>query len=312
MRLRLLICTLIGLASGFLCWAILDRNHQDAGDFRWAIRVAEALLHHQNPYTTPLQRYPVTAGFFALPFVHLRMEVAGGIFFGLSSSLLAFGLTRRGYASLFVFLAFPYWSSLITAQWAPLIMAGAFFPILMTTVLVKPQTAIPVAATHLTWKGVAGCVILFVASLAIMPGWPRLWLGQFHYYENYVPLFVFPGPVLLLALASRQDLDAGLLLTAAIMPQRWFYDAFILWLIPKTRRELLATAFLSWVPALLRLYHKPADMTEVGRWSLLWIYLPMLFVLLLRIPRDFSDAAQSESDGVLRSPTDPPSMLDAH
>lgn len=284
MRMRLLIAALIGLAAGVLCWAILYRNHQEAGDFRWAIRQAQALLHRENPYTTPLQRYPLPAAFFALPFVRLPIEVAGGLFFGISSAILAFGLTRQGYTGLFIFLAFPYWSSLLTAQWTPLIMAMAFFPVLIVTVLVKPQNAIPVAISHITWRGVVACLILLAASLLAMPGWPRHWLGQTSYYEHFVPFLVFPGPVLCLAMVRREDPDMALLLIAALMPQRWFYDTFILWLIPKTRQEILATAFLSWVPALLRWYSTPRSMTQVGQWAVLWIYLPMLFVLLLRLP----------------------------
>jgi len=284
MRMRLLIAALIGLVAGVLCWAILYRNHQEAGDFRWAMRAAQALLHRQNPYTTPLQRYPLHAAFFALPFVRMPMEVAGGLFFGISSAILAFGLTRQSYTRLFIFLAFPYWSSLLTAQWTPLVMGMAFFPLLIVTLLAKPQNAIPVAISHITWRGVVGGLVLLAASLLVMPHWPQSWLGQMSYYEHFVPFLVFPGPVLCLAIARREDPDTALLLVAALMPQRWFYDTFILWLIPKTRQEILATVFLSWVPALIRWYTTPTSMTQVGRWAVLWIYLPMLFVLLLRLP----------------------------
>ena len=55
--------------------------------------------------------------------------------------------------------------------------------------------------------------------------------GQAHNYEHFIPLLVFPGPLLLLALLRYRDRDAWLLLLAALMPQRWFFDAFTLWLI---------------------------------------------------------------------------------
>jgi len=71
-------------------------------------------------------------------------------------------------------------------------------------------------------------------------------------------------------------------LLAAIMPQRWFFDAFILWLIPKTRREILATVFFSYGAGIWRWYHAPHSFTEVGRWTVLFIYLPMLGVVLWR------------------------------
>jgi hypothetical protein len=78
------------------------------------------------------------------------------------------------------------------------------------------------------------------------------------------------------------DPDTPLFLLTALMPQRWFYDPFILWLIPKTRKEILWTAFLSWGAGLWRWYHIPHSFVEVGRYSVIFIYLPMLAVILLR------------------------------
>src|SRR6266568_394699 len=69
-----------------------------------------------------------------------------------------------------------------------------------------------------------------------------------------------------------------------IMPQRWFFDAFILWLIPKTRREILFTAVFSWGAGIWRWYQFPHSFSQVGRWAVLLIYLPMLVVILARTP----------------------------
>src|ERR1700724_2988491 len=102
MRLRILISLMIGFASGIYCCFLLSHFHQGAGDFRWAIAAAQALLGHQNPYADPQQLYPLPAGFFGLPFVKLRLSVAGGMFYGISSALLAFGLTRHGYHRLLI------------------------------------------------------------------------------------------------------------------------------------------------------------------------------------------------------------------
>ena len=115
-----------------------------------------------------------------------------------------------------------------------------------------------------------------------MPRWPLLWVHQFGNYEHFVPLLVFPGPLLALALWRYRDRDAWLLFLAAIVPQRWYFDAFILWLIPKTRRELIWTSALSWGAGIWRWYHSPHSFSEVGRWIVVWMYLPMLLVLLLR------------------------------
>ena len=279
MRLRILISAAIGFASGVFCWFLMVQSKQDAADFRWAIRAAQDLLAHRNPYGG-FQLYPLTAALFGLPFVAVRPEIAAGIFYGLGSALLAFGLSRGGYHQLLIFMAYPYWAGLLTAQWIPLIMAGAFFPLLLPATLAKPQIGLPVALTHLTRRGILACVVLILASLAVMPRWPVLWLRQIGQYDHFIPLLVLPGPLLALAALRYRDRDALLLILMAITPQRWFYDTLVLWLIPKSRREIVATAGLSWGAGIWRWYHFPHSWTQVGRWTVIFIYLPMLVLVL--------------------------------
>ena len=282
MRLRILISGAVGVASGLFCWFLLRHFNQGAADFGWSIRMARSLLARQNPYDTPLAQYPLIAGIFGLPFVGLPPEAAAAIFYGGSSALLAFGLSRYSYSRLLVFLAYPYWAGLLTAQWGPLIAAGAFFPLLLPATMVKPQVGLPVLLTKLRWRGLVACIVIVLASLALMPRWPALWMHQTVYYEHFVPLLVMPGFLLALALLRYRDADAWLLLLAAVMPQRWFFDTFTLWLIPKSRRALVWTAGLSWIPGIWRWYNAPHTFAEVGQWTVLFIYLPMLVVVLAR------------------------------
>ena len=298
MRLRILVSTIIGMVSGIYCWFLLSRFHLGAADFGSSIRIAQALLAHQNPYADKAQLYPLPAGLFGLPFVALRPELAGGVFYGISSALLAFGLTRSGYSRLPIFFAYPYWAALITAQWSPILMASAFFPLLLLGILAKPQIEFPIAITHLKWREVVLCIVICLFSLWIMPSWPKQWISHFFEYKRFIPVLVFPGPLLALALYRYRDRDAWLLFLSAIMPQRWFYDAFILWLIPKSRREILATVAASWCVGVWRWYHMPASITQVGRWSVLFFYLPMLIIIVtrknvnsLRIPVESPSAA---------------------
>jgi hypothetical protein len=281
-RLRVLISLLIGIASGSFCWMLMRHFHQGAGDLSWAIRAARYLLARKNPYDTAFQQYPMTAAFFGMPFVWLTPEVAAGMFYGISSALLAFGLTRDSYWRLLVFFAYPYWAGLLAVQWAPLIAASAFFPLLLPVSLVKPQVGAPVALTYLTKRGVIACAVLLAASLIVMPRWPLLWIGQFGNYEHFFPLLVMPGPLLALALWRYRDKGAVLLVLSAVMPQRWFFDSFTLWLIPKSRREILFTVFCSWGAGIMRWYHTPHTFIEVGRWTVVFLYLPMLVVVLAR------------------------------
>lgn len=282
MRLRILIATVIGFASGFFCWLLMTRLQLGAADFTWAIRAAQDLLTHKNPYRSPLQLYPLPAAIFGLPFVWMRPEIAAGIFYGASSALLAFGLSRDGYHRLLIFLAYPYWAAILTAQWPPLIMASASFPILLPATLAKPQIGLPVILTHFNRRGVLACAAWLLLSFFIMPKWPLLWMANAAHYERFIPLLVFPGFLLILALLRYRDHDALFLVLMAIMPQRWFYDTFSLWLIPRTRRAIVWTVFFSWVPGIWRWYHRPHTYMEVGRWTVCFIYLPMLAVVLGR------------------------------
>ncbi len=282
MRGRVVVAGAVGVASGCFCWFVLKHFHQDAGDFRWALHLASRLVAGQNPYDTPYEQYPLPAAFVALPLLRLAPEAAAGIFWGVSSALLAFGLTRENYARLWIFLAYPYWAGLLAVQWPPLIAASAFFPLLLPVTMMKPQVGLPVFLTRLSRNGALACIFVAGVSFAVMPQWLLLWIRQTHYYEHFVPLLIFPGPLLLLALLKYRSPDAWLLLVSSCMPQRWFFDAFILWLIPRSRREISLTVFASWGAGLWRWYHPPHSFTEVGRWSVIFLYLPMLAVVLLR------------------------------
>jgi hypothetical protein len=284
----------------------MSHFHQGAADFGWAIRLAHSLLAGQNPYDTPYEQYPLTAAFFAIPFSRVAPEVAAGLFWGISSFLLSLGLTRDGYSRLLIFLAYPYWAGILTVQWSPLIAAGAFFPLLLTAAMAKPQVGLPVFLAYLNRRGMVACAFLAALSLMAMPTWPALWIHQLGHYEHFVPLLIFPGPLLLLALPRHRDRDARLLLLAAVMPQRWFFDAFTLWLIPKSRRELLTTVCISWGAGIWRWYEFPHSFDQVGRWALIFFYLPMLFVLLNRPARKPQTAKTALSDQAFISATESP------
>jgi hypothetical protein len=211
MRWRITVSVPIGLGTGMFCWFLMTRLHQGAADFQWALHLAERLLARQNPYDTPFEQYPLTAALFAIPFLRLQPEVAAGIFWGLSSSLLAFGLTREGYTRLLIFLAFPYWAGILTVQWSPIIAASAFFPLLLPVTMAKPQVGLPVLLTRLSRRGLLACALVALASLAVMPRWPLLWLKQTPNYQHFLPLLLIPGPMLLLALLQYHNRDAAAL-----------------------------------------------------------------------------------------------------
>jgi hypothetical protein len=293
MRWRIAVSAAIGVASGAFCWFLMKHLHQDAGDFRWPLRLAHRLLARQNPYDTPFEQYPLTSALFAFPFVPLPPEVAAGLFWGISSSLLAFGLTRHNYTRLLIFLAYPYWAGLMYVQWSPLIAASGFFPLLLPATMAKPQVGLPVFLTRLSRRGLLACAVVSLVSLAVKPNWPLLWFRQIRNYEHFIPILVLPGGLLLLALLRYWNRDALLLFSSALMPQRWFFDSFTLWLIPQSRREIIWTVFFSWGAGIWRWYHVPSSFAQVGRWTVMFFYLPMLAVVLLRKRQNAASATDA-------------------
>jgi hypothetical protein len=293
MRWRIAVSAAIGFGSGAFCWFWMKHLHQGAFDFGWALHLVHRLLARQNPYDTPLEQYPLTAALFALPFVRLQPELAAGLFWGISSFLLAFGLTRHGYTRLLIFFAYPYWAGLVTAQWSPLIAASGFFPLLLPATMAKPQVGLPVFLTRLSRRGLLACGVVGLVTLAIMPNWPLLWFRQTGNYQHFIPILVLPGALLTLALLRYPNRDALLLFFSAIMPQRWFFDSFTLWLIPQSRREIIWTVFFSWGAGIWRWYHIPSSFIQVGRWTVIFIYLPMLAVVLLRKRQNSVSAADA-------------------
>ena len=282
LRLRIVISAAIGIASAVYCWFLLVHFRQGAADFSWAIWAAQDLLAGHNPYERHLQLYPLPCAIFGLPFAWMRPEVAGGVFYGISSALMAFGLTRSGYHRLLVFLAYPYWAGLITVQWTPLLVASALLPPLLPATLAKPQLGLPILLTKPTLRGLGACALVLAASFLVLPRWPWLWAANSHLYARFIPIMVFPGPLLALALLRYRCSDARLLFLMAVVPQRWFYDMLILWLIPKSWRELSVTVFISWAAGMWRWYYAPHTITPVGRCAVLVFYLPMLILVLCR------------------------------
>lgn len=302
-KTRLLVALAIGTATGSFCAYLMHHLRIGAGDFFWAIEAARDVLARRNPYADTKQLYPLPVVLFGLPFVSLKLEIAAGIFYGASSALLAFAVTRTGYHRLLIFFAYPYWAGVLTAQWIPLIMAGTFYWWLSPAWIAKPQIGLPAALSFLNPKNVAICAVVGLVSLIVMPHWISFWLNSLGRYARFVPLIVLPGPLLAIALFRFRIRDARLLFFAACVPQRWFYDAFLLWLIPKKRREIIFTVGLSWIPGIWRWFHPPHTFTQVGRWMVIWMYLPMLIVVLLRPSQSAIIASDTENQDLeLREP----------
>lgn len=296
------LAVLVACAGFALSYQSLIARGELAADFTWALRGIERLLSGQNPYNDPELApylpypfdaplfYPLPALFVAFPFVWLPYEVAGALFFGLGSGLLAFGVSRRAPHLLPLFLGAPYYVAATVAQWSPLVMAAAFLPVLSPLALCKPNIGLPALMRSRTPTGLALLLLAAFASVLVMPSWPLEWVSNLRLAgpQYRMPLAVLPGP-LLLALWMWKDRDARLFLVLCALPQRlWFYDQLPVWLIARTWRESLTLVASSWVGyTIWRLLPDGAmragtSPETAGPWVILGLFLPSLGLLFLR------------------------------
>ncbi len=288
---HLAIVLFIAITSGLLCSTVQFHTTGQAGDFTWALQAAKELIAGRDVYLHPfgndLVPYPLPTAFFALPFVLFAAPIAAGVFFGLSSMVLAWCLLRsRQYWGLMVFLSWPYFYSLIFTQWTPLIVCIAFLSPFLPFLLVKPQNAIPLLLFHpFSRSGIVLLVLVGLTSLAIYPNWPLVWLSQINGYKGMPPLLSLPfGPLLLFALFRYRNRQTWFFLLLAVMPQRVIYDQLAIFLIACTRKELLVLIACSWITLPALFYFGGWTQFPGGwqSWIVLTLYMPALLVILLR------------------------------
>ncbi|MEO8596865.1 MAG: hypothetical protein ABI759_26330 [Candidatus Solibacter sp.] len=285
---------LIGILLAIFSFQGLTEVKIGAGDFGWATREAALLLRGEKPLSLAVGfdwvPYPLTAALFGIPFCRLQPELAGALFIGISSGLLGFAITRRGWNRLLIFASYPYWAAVLTVQWSPLMMAAALLPWLYPVVIAKPNIGFPVALRAMHRNGLIVAALLTLATLLIQPDWPLVWWKQTRGYQGFIPIWGI-GCVLLVVLRwARHDAGSRWLLLMGVIPQRWYYDAFLLWLIPETTAELVAAGVLSWGAFLAT----PATRTiqQVALISTVFNYLPMLGIVLVR---KYRKSAEGES-----------------
>jgi hypothetical protein len=278
---------------------------QRSSDFDQLVIGARRVMHGETPYTlSPLPGlewpifYPMPAIVFAVPFSYLSPAVSQAVFCGLTTGLCAWGLSKDGEAKLFSFATWSYVLSVSLGQWGPALMAAATIPALGWLVIAKPNVGAAIAAGYLPlwFRGRALAVnlsvgaLLLIASFWMRPTWLTEWRAVLSLPTPHliVPLSIFGGPLLLLALLRWRRPEARMLAVLACVPQTFSsYDSLILFLVVRTRREalflaacsLIVTAYVAVVgvaPTYAETVHRFAP---VRLWLL---YLPMVALILTR------------------------------
>src|SRR5688572_13368067 len=159
---RILVAVAIGMAAGWFCYSRLDSRDLGAHDFSYPWHAARALVGGQNPYDAlrtetglPFSRwylYPLPNAVAAMPFAFLPEYAAGGVFFGVSSALLAYGATSQDWWRLGMFASAPFVVALWSVQWSPLLVASALLPWLGWLAPVKPNLGLAAFAYHPSWR----------------------------------------------------------------------------------------------------------------------------------------------------------------
>jgi hypothetical protein len=245
--------------------------------------------------------YPFPSVLAIVPFAGLPLVVAGALFFGLSSALLAFAVTRDDLARLPMFLSFPYVMAASLGQWAPLVMAAVLVPGLGFLAVCKPNIGLALAAARPTRAAIYGGAAVLVGSLAFDPSWPAKWIANLRTMQGHPPpLFTIAGAALLLAALRWRREDGRLVLSMAAVPQLpMFADQLPLMLVGRTRVEAILLALLSHVGGLLWIKTRAPGAHPSANGALFvlaFVYYPVL-VLVLRRP---NDGTLSEWLGALR------------
>ncbi len=298
MPARILLAAIIGFSAGLICYFGLVKREQMAADFTFSWRAAWYLRNQQNPYEAiqpegdyPFQTYyyyPLPAAVVSIPFSYLPPYLAGALFFGISSGLLAFAVSRDGWKHFPIFFGASYWVALGVVQWAPLMTAAMLLPALQWLLVCKPNLGLAGFMYRPRLAGAIGGAILLLISFILLPSWLGDWLEIIRSLEGHPPpLLILPiGPILLLALLVWRSAKARLLLGLSILPQLlFFYDQLPLILIAPDFKSGILLAALSWIGYLLWRIHgidpvSGAILAQPVQHIMIFTYLPALVMLL--------------------------------
>ena len=297
-RARILVALAIGVASGIAAF-LLHGRRGFWPDFVFPWAAARYLLDGNDPYVmlpgglpepfeTPLL-YPLPTVLAVVPFARLSMAAAGGIVMGISSALLSFVLSQRGWARLWMLASAPFVMAVSLGQWSPLVVVAALQPAVGALAALKPNIGLAAFAYRPTRGMVIGGIVVVALSLLVLPQWPLEWLHAVRSLPGHpAPLLIARGAgfVVLLAGLRWRAPEARLLLVSACIPQLPFFsDQLPLMLVARTRTELVALTALSQVGFLawfMFLSNDEAYVPKAAPYVLAFIFLPALILVLRR------------------------------
>lgn len=269
----------IALVSAALCGAITYARMTALGfpgDTSFAQEAAAHLLAGRDPYAVMPEGtmlYPLPAAVVMIPTVGVAVRALGAGFVALATFLLAYALARRAWWALLALLSPSFLLSVWAVQWPPMIVAAAMFPALGWLGVVKPNLGLAGFVYRPQWSTALGAAALLAVSFALVPTWPLGWFRHLGAQETaHLPAVLWPGGVLGLVGLLRWRLPEGRVLAAmTLIPATSVgYDYLMLWLVPRTAREMLTLTATSWLAVLAIYATAPNDLTRP--WTLAHLF----------------------------------------
>ena len=287
------------LVGGLVAYRAQILLHGEGSDLLVSLRAVHAILAGENPYAVvkPLAGwdwntywyYPLPEALLILPVAWLDPAIAAIVFIALSGALLGFALARLQRPWFPVLLSVPFLLAAQLAQISPLVLALGLLPGLSGLAFVKPNLGISLFAWRPSRRAVVVALVVFGASLVVLPTWPGDWLdAASHSTSHSAPFTRGIGLVGLLSILRWRRPEARLLFFMTLLPNTvWFYDELPLFLVPSSRREAIVLALASWVGWFAwlgdgGLQHVDATILNAGPWVVLSMYVPATVMVLLR------------------------------
>lgn len=308
---RLAVAVLVGVVTALVTYVLRPaRADLLITDFDQTWLAARLLRAHENPYALIgpglafpwgwRYYYPLPAAVLALPLSFLTVSLANATFTGVSGGLLAFGVTRDGFARLPMFISAAYFHAIWIVQWSPLLTAALVIPAIGFALPAKPTIGGALFLTRPRWSALFGGVVIVALSVAIQPRWPLEWYDIVRSgLHHRPPILLTGGWIVSLALLRWRRYDARLLLLLACVPQTIdVFEALPLFLIPDTFRESTILATTTTISYLLFMAgpSQPSLAAQAQSFGWLFIagcYVPAL-VMILRRPNASTRPAWAE------------------
>lgn len=291
----LVVATLAGIAAGLAAGTTVASGVP--GDFEFWWRGTRLWASGVNPYTGiphtaswPLPDplfYPMPALVLTWPLHALGLPVAAGIFMAISTGLLVWALSARGWWRLWLLAGAPYVMAVKIGQWSPLLVAGALLPSAAIALAAKPTLGAALAMYRLDRRAMFAAAAFGIATLVLLPSWPTDWLRNLQHVETHPPpIATFLAPAFLLLLLRWRQPEARLLLALACVPQLLFFaDQLAVGLVARTRSELTALVALqlaAWGAWWALVQPTDAYVNFAATFVLVGVYLPAVVVIMRR------------------------------